>query len=101
MTNKTRPQNVGDDLIEGLTNALTFANGDTQNATVHIPEDVDVRAIRQHLRMSQERFAGFYGFALRTLQEWEQGRRCPDRTARAYLHVISKVPKAVAQALQE
>jgi putative transcriptional regulator len=33
------------------------------------------------------------------LQDWEQGRRRPDRAARAYLKVIAKKPKAVEEAL--
>jgi DNA-binding transcriptional regulator YiaG len=35
----------------------------------------------------------------RTLQEWEQGRRKPDATTRAYLAVIAKNCAAVLKAL--
>ena len=40
-------------------------------------------------------------FALdpRALQDWEQGRRRPDRAARAYLTVIARHPEAVVEAL--
>jgi len=33
------------------------------------------------------------------LQDWEQGRRRPDRAARAYLTVIAHRPDAVEEAL--
>ena len=33
------------------------------------------------------------------LQDWEQGRRRPDRAARAYLTVIARHPEAVVEAL--
>jgi putative transcriptional regulator len=39
------------------------------------------------------------GVSVRTLQNWEQGRRKPDGPAKALLHVASKNPKAVLEAL--
>jgi putative transcriptional regulator len=33
------------------------------------------------------------------VQEWEQGRRKPDQSARAYLTVIDRNPQAVEDAL--
>lgn len=35
----------------------------------------------------------------RTLQEWDQGRRKPDATSRAYLSLIAKNRQAVLEAL--
>jgi putative transcriptional regulator len=67
---------------------------------VHVPADVDVKAIRQGLKMSQERFAQAFGFPLGTLRDWEQGRGRPDTAARAYLMVIARIPREVEQALQ-
>jgi putative transcriptional regulator len=65
--------------------------------TVALP---DVRAIRAGLRLSQERFAARYRIPIATLKNWEQGRRCPDAPAIAYLTAISNQPEAVFQALQ-
>jgi putative transcriptional regulator len=66
---------------------------------VEIPEDVDVRAIRSRLRLSQAEFSRRYAVSQRSLQEWEQGRRRPDGAVRAYLTVIERNPKAVEKAL--
>ncbi len=64
-----------------------------------LPDEVDVRRIRTQARMSQAEFARAFCINLRTLQEWEQGRRKPDATTRAYLAVIAKNRKAVLNAL--
>jgi len=61
----------------------------------------DVRAIRQGLRMSQEKFAVTYRIPLSTLKNWEQGRRHPDAPAAAYLQVISRRPVEIGEALNE
>ncbi|MEX2261816.1 MAG: helix-turn-helix domain-containing protein [Bryobacteraceae bacterium] len=66
---------------------------------VHIPDPIDVRAIREKTGLSQGDFAKRYGFSPRTLQEWEQGRSQPDSAVRAYLTVIDRNPQAVAEAL--
>jgi putative transcriptional regulator len=60
---------------------------------------VDVKKLRHSLQMSQPEFADKFGFNLRTLQQWEQGRCCPDKAARALLSIISHSPDAVREAL--
>ena len=65
---------------------------------VHIPNPVDVLAIREKTGLSQVEFALRFGFSARTLQEWEQGRTQPDGAVRAYLTVIGRNPAAVATA---
>jgi len=40
-----------------------------------------------------------FGVSLRTVRNWEQGRRHPEGPARALLVVIDKAPKAVMDAL--
>jgi putative transcriptional regulator len=66
---------------------------------VHPPKDVDVRAIRRKLRLSQARFARRYGFSLGSVRNWEQGRRRPEGPARILLKVIDTDPKFVDRAL--
>jgi putative transcriptional regulator len=63
------------------------------------PQTPDVQAIRRKLGMSQSEFASRFGFSVRTVQEWEQGRALPDRPARILLRVIEKSPKAVERAV--
>ena len=64
-----------------------------------VPARIDVRAIRLKRNMSQAAFAARYGLALDALQDWEQGRRPPNRYARILLAVIDKEPQAVERAL--
>jgi putative transcriptional regulator len=66
---------------------------------VHPPQEIDVKAIRKKLHISQEQFAAYFGVSVRTIQEWEQHRRKPTATARNFLIVISREPKAVQKAL--
>ncbi len=91
----------GKRLIESAEQALTFAKGeaDLKKYRVHIPEEIDVKRIREKLCMSQKRFAEVYGFSLRTIQEWEQGRMTPSGAARNFLVVLDKEPEAVRRAL--
>lgn len=67
---------------------------------IHIPDSVNVKAIRQRTGMSQSQFAEFYGFKVSAVQAWEQGRRRPNRTARILFTVLEKNPDAVHQALR-
>lgn len=95
-------KNVGDELVEAMGEALAIARGEVAPAAVHqveVVQDVDVRAIRTRLGLSREQFAQRFRFPARTVQEWEQGRRRPDQSARAYLTVIERNPKAVEEAL--
>jgi putative transcriptional regulator len=46
---------------------------------------VDVRALRERLRLTREKFAIRYGLEVETLRNWETGKREPDSTARSYL----------------
>jgi putative transcriptional regulator len=62
--------------------------------------NVDIKQIREELGLSQSEFARRYGLNLRSLQEWEQGRRQPESAVRAYLIVIRQDPSAVAAALK-
>src|SRR5258708_5153200 len=66
---------------------------------VVLPEQVDVMRIREETGMSQAQFSRAFCINPRTLQEWEQGRRKPDATTRAYLAVIAKKRLAVLEAL--
>ena len=83
---------LGQDLIEGLKEAIAHANGEATGARTHVIEIPDVRALRERLGLSQSEFARAYAIPLATLKGWEQGRRAPDATASAYLKVIARLP---------
>ena len=58
-------------------------------------EEPDVAAIREEYGLSQAKFAALLGISVRTLQNWEQGRRHPHGPARVLLRVAARHPKAV------
>jgi len=65
------------------------------------PAEVDVRAIREKLKLSQPEFAARFGFTAASVRQWEQGRRRPHGPARVLLTIIAKEPNAVRRALGE
>ena len=93
---------VADSIRRGLREAVAYAEGkaDERAYRVHVPAKIDVKAIRASLDMTQEEFAGRFGFSVNTLRHWEQGSRQPEGATRAYLLVIERAPKAVQKALQ-
>ncbi len=90
---------VGESIIKGMEEALAFAKGEKTAAVVHIPEEINVRRIRKKLNMSQAVFADYFGVNLRTIQDWEQGRRVPTGASKNFLFVIDKEPDAVRRTL--
>lgn len=60
----------------------------------------EIKSIRDRLDVSQSEFAMMIGVSVRTLQNWEQGRRNPDGPAKALLRIAAKNPGAVLEALQ-
>lgn len=90
-------------LKSGLEEAIAFAGENNTHTTIHHVKvaDVDAKAIRTHLNMSQEKFSAYFGIPKTTLQNWEQHRREPDATAKLLLAVISKYPEQVHDAIQD
>jgi len=93
---------AGESMIRGALDALAFAEGKKDHGcVVHIPEEINVRRIRKKLNMSQKAFADYFGVNLRTVQDWEQGRRVPSGASKNFLFVIDREPEAVRRALTE
>jgi putative transcriptional regulator len=63
------------------------------------PTQLDVRALRERLRLTQRQFALIFGFPVATLRHWERGNRRPTGTALVLLHVIRENPRAVRSAV--
>jgi putative transcriptional regulator len=59
---------------------------------VNVP---DVGKIREKTGLSQARFAELLGVSVRTLQDWELGRRAPSGAARTLLLIADRDPKAL------
>ena len=57
----------------------------------HVPENIDVKASRARLGLTQHAFASRFGFSVNALRHWEQGTRRPESPTRAYLLVIDMI----------
>ena len=92
---------LGKKLIRAAKEARAFARGEAKaaNYRIHVPDQIDVQAIRKRLRLSQAEFSARFGIPPGTLRDWEQGRRVPEGPARILLKVIENDPKAVERAL--
>lgn len=90
---------AGSRILRSVRNARTAARGEGGELVLHVPEAVDVKAIRDRMRLSQDAFAQRYGFSPGAVRDWEQRRRRPEASARVLLTVIDKAPEAVERAL--
>ena len=94
---------VGRELEEALGEVLAHVRGDVDLSCriVDDPAASRILAVRKRLKLSRQKFADRFGLDARALQDWEQGRRVPDRAARVLLTVIDREPEAVVRALAE
>jgi len=95
-------KNVAEELIEAMREAAAIAEGKVKPAriTTFKPSlGLEIRQIRLATGLSRAEFCRRFALDVRALQDWEQGRRRPERAARAYLTVIARKPKAVEEAL--
>jgi putative transcriptional regulator len=87
-------------MMDGLNDVEAFLSGEREGFSAHVPQQVDVKAIRNRLGMTQARFSNTFGFSLDAIKHWEGGRRTPEAPARTLLTVIDKNPAAVLTALR-
>ncbi len=81
-------RSIGLEILEGL---LELKRCDTGRVTT-FPA---VMSIRESTGLSQSKFAQLLGVSVRTLQEWEQGRRAPSGAARTLLRIAARNPDAL------
>jgi putative transcriptional regulator len=97
---KKKKSTAGQRMIESARQALAFVEGrEDHDCVVHVPDEIDVKAIREKISLSQGEFARLFGLSKRTLEHWGHGRRVPTGPARAFLTVIAREPDAVRRAL--
>lgn len=93
---------AGSKLIKSAQKALAYAQGEAQDGFVaHVPDEVDVKLIRRRLKLTQPAFSRRFGFDVRAVQDWEQRRRHPERSARILLTLIAREPEAVSRVLSQ
>ena len=81
-------RNIGAEVLEGI---RPIKRGEIGRIST-IPS---VASIRETTGLSQSEFAKLIGVSVRTLQEWEQGRRAPSGPARTLLMMADRNPSAL------
>ena len=64
-------------------------------------EMLPVTAARMKSGLSQADFAKLLGVSVRTLQDWEQGRRQPSGAARTLITIAEQQPKVLKQVFKD
>ena len=92
---------AGLEIETALGEVLAHVRGETALPCriVDDPAAERIVALRKRLKLSRQKFADRFGLDARAIQDWEQGRRVPDRAARVLLTVIDREPDAVTRAL--
>jgi putative transcriptional regulator len=100
---RTKRTKVGREVEAALGEVLAHVRGevDLPCRIVDDPSAQRIRALRKRMKLSRRKFADRFGLDARAVQDWEQGRRVPDRAARVLLTVIEHDPEAVERALGE
>jgi len=87
-------------IMQGLREAAAHARGKkVPGLRLHVPQTVDVTAIRRKTGLSQQAFSARIGVSMGTLRNWEQGRRTPDGPARVLLAMLARNPRLVEETL--
>jgi putative transcriptional regulator len=88
MTNR----DIGIEILEGIREVKAYKAGKKTLRTHTLKVPAPVREIRTKLKLSQSAFAGLMGVSVRTIQDWEQGRRKPSGPAIALLRIAEQKP---------
>jgi putative transcriptional regulator len=83
------------ELVESVKEGGAILRGDAEASREMAFEEPAVGAIRAEYGLSQAKFAALLGISVRTLQNWEQGRRHPQGPARVLLRVAARHPRAI------
>jgi putative transcriptional regulator len=86
-------------LISSIKEAGEIKAGRKMPSRVYEIRPPEIRNVRERLNVSQNEFALMIGVSVRTLQNWEQGRREPEGPAKALLRIAMRNPGAVLDAL--
>ena len=85
-----RKKNIGPEILDGIRELKAGEAGRVVNAP-------SVAEVREKTGLSQTRFAALLGVPVRTLQDWEQGRRAPSGAARTLLLIAYRNPEALLE----
>jgi len=89
-------RNIGMEILEGIKEIKKYKTGELQLKITTLSDPSPAQIIRKKLGLSQASFAGLMGVGIRTIQDWEQGRRSPRGPAKSLLRVAEQHPEVFA-----
>ena len=88
-----------EDLVESLKEAVEISKGRREASRRFHVAPPDVKVVREKIGLSQSEFAGLMHVSIKTLQNWEQGRRNPTGPAAALLKIMANAPEVAIRSL--
>ena len=83
------------ELVASVREGRKILRGKATPSRKFVVEVPDVKKIRSDYKLSQNEFAALMGISVKTLRNWEQGRRVPEGAARVLLQVAAKHPEVI------
>jgi len=97
-THKAARTTTFEPLADGsMRRTVTVADGTVQSTEVLTGLQWQLLNARSQAGLSQAEFARATGVSVRTLQEWEQGRKVPSGAAQSLLKLVSRHPELLAE----
>jgi putative transcriptional regulator len=90
---------VFEELLGSVREAGAILRGRQKASRRTVIRSSGVRVIRERISLSQSEFAQLIGVSVKTLQNWEQNRRCPTGPAAALLSIIEYDPTLAVKAI--
>ncbi len=91
--------NKFEELLESVRQAGAMKRGERRASRVFKYSPLDIKKIREKTGLSQSQFSTLIHVSIKTLQNWEQGRRRPHGPALALLTILKKDPKHAIKVL--
>lgn len=86
-------RDIGLEILQGIREIKAFKRGEAALKTRELKDPPSPRAIRARLSLSQAALAGVMGVSVRTVQDWEQGRRKPTGPAKSLPRIAEQHPE--------
>lgn len=84
-----------DGLVASVREGGAILRGDKAPARAFVVDGPNIQRLRATYQLTQNEFAALLGISVKTLRNWEQGRRAPEGPARVLLQVAARHPDAV------
>lgn len=90
-------RDIGQEILQGLRDVKAHKAGEPVLRVRTLRDPAPAQEIRANLKISQVAFASLMGVSVRTVQDWEQGRRKPSGPALALLRIAEQNPEVFTQ----